>query len=202
MHSPMVHRQTPAQHSCGLILEVELRPYATLPALGHPRNSISAELEFTFPPVGAPGVSNLRYPKLKLSTNETQLVALYLSSKTPPNAPQEPRLSWEVGLSASTINASNQVRTSSKLDFHKTYDAHLGPMGYPGGKSSSATALLPRLPCRTCAELEFRDYGTLKRPGRIRSSGCSVTFKLLFHPERSKSLKLREEVELRECAAF
>ena len=123
--------------------------------LGHPRNSISAELEFAFSPVGAPGVSNLRYPKLKLSTNEAQLVAFCLSSKTPPNAPQEPRLSWEVELRASTINAFNQVRTSSKLDFRKTCNVHLGPKRYPGGKSSSATALLPRLPCRTYAEPEF-----------------------------------------------
>ena len=90
MHSPVVHRQTPAQHSCGLILEVELRPYATLPALEHPRNSISAELEFAFPPVGAPGGANLRYPKLKLSTNETQYVAFCLSSKTHPTRPSDP----------------------------------------------------------------------------------------------------------------
>lgn len=143
MRSPVLDRRTPAQHSCSLIPEVELRPYATLPALGHPRNSISAELEFAFPPVGAPGVSNLRYPKLKLSTNETQLVALYLSSKTPPNAPQEPLILREVELRASTINASNQVRTSSKLDFRKTCNVHLGPKRYPRGKSSLATALLP-----------------------------------------------------------
>ena len=44
----MVHRQTPAQHSCGLIPEVELRPYADPLAHGRPRNSISAELEFAF----------------------------------------------------------------------------------------------------------------------------------------------------------
>lgn len=141
MRSAVLDRRTPAQHSCSLIPEVELRPYATLPALGHPRNSISAELEFAFPPVGAPGVSNLRYPKLKLSTNETQYVAFCLSSKTPPNAPQEPLILREVELRASTINAFNQVRTSSKLDFRKTYDVHLGPMGYPGGKSSLATTL-------------------------------------------------------------
>lgn len=59
--------------------------------LGHPRNSISAELEFAFPPVGAPGVSNLRYPKLKLSTNEAQPVTLHLSSKTRPTHPRNPR---------------------------------------------------------------------------------------------------------------
>jgi len=90
MHSPMVHRQTPAQHSCGLILEVELRPYADPLAHGRPRNSISAELEIAFPPVGAPGVSNLRYPKLKLSTNEAQPVAFCLSSKTCPTHPRNP----------------------------------------------------------------------------------------------------------------
>ena len=140
----------------------------------------NAELDFAFYRSPPPGVSDICYPEFKLSTNEAQLVAFCLSSKTPPNAPQEPRLSWEVGLSASTINASNQVRTSSKLDFHKTYDAHLGPMGYPGGKSSSATALLPRLPCRTCAELEFRDYRTLKRPGRIQNASYSTTSKLPF----------------------
>ena len=31
-----------------LAQEVELRLYTALPALGHPRNSISAELEFVF----------------------------------------------------------------------------------------------------------------------------------------------------------
>ncbi len=91
MRSPVVHRRTPAQHSCGIILEVELRPYADPLAHGRPRNSISAELEIAFPPVGAPGVSNLRYPKLKLSTNEAQPVAFCLSSNTHPTHPRNPR---------------------------------------------------------------------------------------------------------------
>ena len=90
MRSAVLDRRTPAQHLCCLIPEVELRPYVALPALGHPRNSISAELEFAFPPVGAPGVSNLRYPKLKLSTNEAQPVAFCLSSKTRPTHPRNP----------------------------------------------------------------------------------------------------------------
>ena len=104
---------------------------------------IHAELEFGFYRSPPPGFSDICHPELKLSTNEAQPVAFCLSSKTPPNAPQEPRLSWEVELRASTINASNQVRSSSKLDSRKTCDVHLGPMGYPGGKSSLATALLP-----------------------------------------------------------
>ena len=65
----------------------------------------NAELDFAFYRSPPPGVSNLRYPKLKLSTNEAQPVAFCLSSKTPPNAPQEPRLSWEVELRASTTIA-------------------------------------------------------------------------------------------------
>ena len=187
MRSPVLHRQTPAQHSCGLISPLlkkwslgHLPPYYPL---GHQRNSISAELEFTFPPGGAPGVSNLCYPKLKLSTNEAQLVALYLSSKNPPNTPQEPLILREVGLRASTINASNQVRTSSKLDFRKSRDVYLGSIGYPGRKSSLAITLLPRLLCRTCAELEFRDYEAPNRPGRIRNASCSTTPKLPFPPQ-------------------
>ena len=50
----------------------------------------NAELEFAFPPGGAPGVSDIYYPKLKLSTNEAQLVALYLSSKTHQTRPRNP----------------------------------------------------------------------------------------------------------------
>ena len=98
MRSTIIHRQTPAQHSCSFILEVELRPYATLPALGRPRNSISAELEFAFPPGGAPGVSNLCHPELKLSTNEAQPVTLCLSSKTRPTHPRNPGFSGKWSL--------------------------------------------------------------------------------------------------------
>ena len=131
---------------------------------------IHAELEFAFYRSPPPGVSDICYPELKLSTNAAQPVAFCLSSKTPPNAPQEPRLSWEVELRASTTIAPRGVRSRKP-------------------------------PCSTYAELEFRDYGAPNRPGRIRSSGCRVTFKLLFHPERSESPKLPKEVELRECAA-
>ena len=66
---------------------------------------IHAELEFAFYRSPPPGVSDICYPELKLSTNEAQPVAFCLSSKTPPNAPQEPRLSWEVELRASTTIA-------------------------------------------------------------------------------------------------
>ena len=131
---------------------------------------IHAELEFAFYRSPPPGISDICYPELKLSTNAAQLVACCLSSKTPPNAPQKLQVSWEVELRASTTIAPRGVRSRKP-------------------------------PCSACAELEFWDYRTLKRPGRIRSSGCSVTFKLLFHPERSESPKLPKEVELRECAA-
>ena len=110
--------------------------------------------------------------------------------QNPPNTPQEPLILREVELRASTINASNQVRTSSKLDFHKTCDVHLGSMRYPGGKSSSATALLPRLLCRTCAELQFQDDGTPNRPGRIRNASCSTTPKLPFPVETTRIPKI------------
>ena len=65
----------------------------------------NAELEFAFYCSPPPGFSDICYPKLKLSTNEAQPVAFCLSSKTPPNAPQEPRLSWEVELRTSTTIA-------------------------------------------------------------------------------------------------
>ena len=129
----------------------------------------NAELEFAFYCSPPPGVSDICYPELKLSTNEAQPVAFCLSSKTCPTHPRNPDFpgKWSLG--------------------HLLPSLPRGPQQKP--------------PCRTCAELEFRDYGTLKRPGRIRSSGCSVTFKLLFHPEQSESPKSLEEVEFRECAA-
>lgn len=65
----------------------------------------NAELDFAFYRSPPPGVSDICYPELKLSTNEAQPVAFCLSSKTPPNAPQEPRLSWEVELRTSTTIA-------------------------------------------------------------------------------------------------
>ena len=65
----------------------------------------NAELDFAFYRSPPPGVSDICYPEFKLSTNEAQLVAFCLSSKTPPNAPQEPRLSWEVELRTSTTIA-------------------------------------------------------------------------------------------------
>lgn len=72
---------------------------------------IHAELEFAFYRSPPPGVSDICYPELKLSTNAAQPVAFCLSSKTPPNAPQEPRLSWEVELRASTTIAPRGVRS-------------------------------------------------------------------------------------------
>ena len=51
---------------------------------------IHAELEFVFPLGGAPVVSDICYPELKLSTNEAQPVALYLSSKTHQTHPRNP----------------------------------------------------------------------------------------------------------------
>ena len=51
---------------------------------------IHAELEFAFYRSPPPGVSDICYPELKLSTNEAQPVALYLSSKTHQTHPRNP----------------------------------------------------------------------------------------------------------------
>ena len=52
---------------------------------------IHAELEFAFYRSPPPGVSDICYPELKLSTNAAQPVTLYLSSKTHPTHPRNPR---------------------------------------------------------------------------------------------------------------
>ena len=62
-----------------------------------------AELDFAFHCSPPPGFSDICYPKLKLSTNEAQLVAFLPKLQNPPNTPQEPLILREVGLRASTI---------------------------------------------------------------------------------------------------
>ena len=51
---------------------------------------IHAELEFAFYRSPPPVISDICYPKLKLSTNEAQPVAFYLSSKTHQTRPRNP----------------------------------------------------------------------------------------------------------------
>ena len=89
----------------------------------------------------------------------------------------------------------------------KTCPTHPRNPDFPG--KWSLGHLLPSLPrgpqqkppCRTCAELEFRDYGAPNRPERIRNASCSTTSKLPFPPRQPESPKSLEEVEFRECAA-
>lgn len=51
----------------------------------------NAELDFAFYRSPPPGVSDICYPEFKLSTNEAQLVAFCLSSKTRPTHPKNSR---------------------------------------------------------------------------------------------------------------
>ena len=161
---------------------MELRTPAALSALGHPRNSISAELEFVFPPVGTPGISNLRYPKLKLSTNEAQPIALCLSPKTHPTRPKTPGFLGSE-LRAFTINAFNQVRTSSKLDFHKTCDVHLGTMGYPEGNQAQQPRYFPGSPAAHVLSLNFETMKLQTAPEEFGTQAVARLLSSLFHSE-------------------
>ena len=59
----------------------------------------NAELDFAFYRSPPPGFSDICYPELKLSTNEAQFVALYLSSKPHPTHPRNPGFlgKWSLG---------------------------------------------------------------------------------------------------------
>lgn len=59
---------------------------------------IHAELEFAFYRSPPPGVSDICYPELKLSTNAAQLVAFCLSSHSRPRQSESPKLPKEVEL--------------------------------------------------------------------------------------------------------
>ena len=186
MHSPVVHRQTPAQHSCGLISpaqEVELRPYVALPALGHPRNSISAELEFTFPTVGAPRVSNLCYPKLKLSTNEAQLVALYLSSKTRPTHPRNPRFLGKWGLAHLLSTPSTKFALLLSLTSVKTAMFTWARRGIREGNQAEQPRYFPG---SSAAHVLSLGFGTMKlrnTPEGFRTQAIAQLLSSLFHSE-------------------
>ena len=78
----------------------------------------NAELDFAFYRSPPPGISDICYPELKLSTNAAQLVACCLSSKTPPNAPQKLQVSWEVELRASTTIAPKRPITENHPAAH------------------------------------------------------------------------------------
>ena len=101
----------------------------------------NAELDFAFYRSPPPGVSDICYLKLKLSTNEAQPVTLCLSSKTRPTHPRNPGFlgKWNLG--------------------------HLLP-SLPRVRSR-------KLPCRTCAELAFRDYGALKHLRKNQNSSSA-----------------------------
>jgi len=91
--------------------------------------------------------------------------------QNPPNTPQEPRLSREVELRASTT---------------------IAPEG-PAAENHPAARVL---------SLNFETMKLRTAPEEFGTQAVARLLSSLFHPERSKSLKLREEVELRECAAF
>ena len=183
MHSPVVHRQTPAQHSCSLIPEVELRPYATLPALGHPRNSISAELEFTFPTVGAPGVSNLRYPKLKLSTNEAQPVTLHLSFKTRPTHPRNPGFPGKWGLAHLLSTPPTKFALLLSLTSTKPTMLTWARWGIREGNQAQQPRYFPGSPAARVLSLSF---GIIELLNVLEEFGTQAVARLLsslFHSE-------------------
>ena len=186
MHSPVVHRQTPAQHSCGLISpaqEVELRPYVALPALGHPRNSISAELEFAFPPGGAPGVSNLRYPKLKLSTNEAQPVTLYLSSKTRPTHPRNPRFLGKWGLAHLLSTPSTKFALLLSLTSTKPTMLTWARWGIREGNQAQQPRYFPGSPAARVLSLNFGIMKLQTAPEEFGTQAVARLLSSLFHSE-------------------
>ena len=74
---------------------------------------IHAELEFVFPLGGAPVISDICYPKLKLSTNEAQPVAFCLSSKPRPTHPRNPGFpgKWSLGHLLPSLPRDSQQKT-------------------------------------------------------------------------------------------
>ena len=186
MRSAVLDRRTPAQHSCSLISpaqEVELRPYVALPALGHPRNSISAELEFAFPPGGTPSVSNLRYPKLKLSTNEAQPVTLYLSSKTRPTHPRNPRFLGKWSLEHLLSTPSTKFALLLSLTSVKTAMFTWARRGIREGNQAQQPRYFPG---SSAARVLSLGFGTMKLRNTPEGFGTQAIAQLLsslFHSE-------------------
>ena len=163
--------------------EVELRLYTPLPALGHPRNSISAELEFAFPPVGAPGVSNLRYPKLKLSTNEAQPVAFCLSSKTRPTHPRNPRFLGKWSLEHLLSTPSTKFALLLSLTSVKTAMFTWARRGIREGNQAQQPRYFPGSPAARVLSLSF---GIIELLNVLEEFGTQAVARLLsslFHSE-------------------
>ena len=180
------YQRTPARHSCSLISpaqEVELRPYVALPALGHPRNSISAELEFAFPPGDTPSVSNLRYPKLKLSTNEAQPVTLYLSSKTRPTHPRNPRFLGKWSLEHLLSTPSTKFALLLSLTSVKTAMFTWARRGIREGNQAQQPRYFPG---SSAARVLSLGFGTMKLRNTPEGFGTQAIAQLLsslFHSE-------------------
>ena len=166
-----------------LAQEVELRLYTALPALGHPRNSISAELEFAFPPGGTPSVSNLRYPKLKLSTNEAQPVTLYLSSKTRPTHPRNPRFlgKWSLGHLPSTLLTKFALLLS--LTSVKTAMFTWARWGIREGNQAQQPRYFPGSPAAHVLSLNFETMKLQTAPEEFGTQAVARLLSSLFHSE-------------------
>ena len=163
--------------------EVELRLYTPLPALGHPRNSISAELEFAFPPVGAPGVSNLRYPKLKLSTNEAQPVTLCLSSKTRLTRPRNPGFLGKWSLEYLLSTPSTKFALLLSLTSVKTAMFTWARRGIREGNQAQQPRYFPGSPAARVLSLSF---GIIELLNVLEEFGTQAVARLLsslFHSE-------------------
>ena len=163
--------------------EVELRLYTPLPALGHPRNSISAELEFAFPPVGAPGVSNLRYPKLKLSTNAAQPVTLHLSSKTRPTHPRNPRFLGKWSLEHLLSTPSTKFALLLSLTSVKPAMFTWARRGIREGNQAQQPRYFPGSPAARVLSLSF---GIIELLNVLEEFGTQAVARLLsslFHSE-------------------
>ena len=183
MHSPVLHRRTPAQHSCSLIPEVELRPYATLPALGHPRNSISAELEFAFyrsphrafkPPL----------PQTQASApNEAQPVAFCLSSKTHPTHPRNPGFPGKWGLAHLPSTPPTKFALLLSLTSVKTAMFTWARRGIREGNQAEQPRYFPG---SSAAHVLSLGFGTMKlrnTPEGFRTQAIAQLLSSLFHSE-------------------
>ena len=183
MRSPVLHRRTPAQHSCSFILEMELRLYTALPALGHPRNSISAELDFAFYRSPPPGFSDICYLKLKLSTNEAQPVAFCLSSKTRPTHPKNPGFPGKWSLEHLLSTPSTKFALLLSLTSVKTAMFTWARRGIREGNQAQQPRYFPGSPAARVLSLSF---GIIELLNVLEEFGTQAVARLLsslFHSE-------------------